>query len=160
MNFRNIALLVSITLLSLACSANREHTDSAVEDGSVLQASSSKKVYLINAGHKHYIQTPATLRSLDVVEQLKTVPDSVLDGIPEGVKLPDLTTRMVQKASTGQVFFLEKGKRRYVPDGETLKALDPTSNVRGLPDDVADAIPLGSPEPHMSATSPPAARTK
>ncbi|MBV8834464.1 MAG: hypothetical protein JO108_35140 [Acidobacteriaceae bacterium] len=159
MNVRNIALLVSITLLTTGCRANREQTQSAVEDGSVLQANSSKKVYLINAGHKHYIQTPATLRSLDVVEQLKTVPDSVLDSIPDGVKLPDLTTRMVQKASTGQVFFLEKGKRRYVPDGETLKALDPASAVRGLPDDVADAIPLGSPEPHISGTaSPPATK--
>lgn len=108
-------------------------------------------MYLISGGQKHYIQTPATVRALEV-NQAKAVPDSTLDAIPTGLELPPLTTQVIQKASTGEVFLLQAGKRHYIPDTETLKALGLAGQVQALKDNFADAIPVGSPVEHRSAT--------
>ena len=136
---------------ALACNSGTKSSESAGLDGAILQGMPSNRIYLISGGHKHYIQTPATVKALNVANQIKTVPDADLEAMPAGITLPDLTSRLIQKASTGEVFFLEGGKRRYVPDAETLKALNVGSQPRGLPDDIIDAIPVGSPVEHVTA---------
>jgi hypothetical protein len=124
----------------------------AYTEGGVLQGQPSKRIYLLSGSKKHYIQTPATLHSLDVVRLIKAVPDETLNGIPEGAEVPALTTGVVQKASTGEVFLLESGRRRYVPDSETLQSLGVGDHVQGLKDEAIDTIPLGTPIEHHAKT--------
>lgn len=105
-------------------------------------------MYLISGGKRHYIQTPGTVQALGVAAQVKDASDAVINSVPIGDALPVLTTNVIQKPGTGEVFLLEAGKRRYVPDPETLKALHLTEKIRSVPDDAADMIPLGTPLPH------------
>ncbi len=123
----------------------------ALVEGDCLQGLPSDRVYLISAGQKHYIQTPATLHALDVVGQLKSVPDSMLNSMPTGIELPPLTANAIQKVSTGQIYLLRSGKRHYIPDPDTLKALGLTGKVQAVKDDAVDAIPLGAPVQRVSA---------
>jgi len=127
-------------------------TTNRSSDGSVLQGADSKRIYLITAGKRHYIQTPQTLQALGVVNRVMSSPDSFLSSIPEGVPLPPLNSPLIQKASTGEVFLLEAGKRRYVPNPPTLASLPYTKDqVRGVPEEVADAIPLGDQLPSVTS---------
>ncbi len=74
-------------------------TTNRSSDGSVLQGADSKRIYLITAGKRHYIQTPQTLQALGVVNRVMSSPDSFLSSIPEGVPLPPLNSPLIQKAS-------------------------------------------------------------
>jgi hypothetical protein len=72
-----------------------------------------------------------------------------LNTLPTGIKLPALTTKAVRKTSTGEVFLLEAGKRRHIPDPETQQALAiADTQIHELKDDETDAIPLGTPMEH------------
>jgi len=118
----------------------------------ILQGAESKNVYLVTDGKRHYIPTPATLQSLGVSNQIKSVSNSVLDAIPLGVQIPALDSPLIMKATSGQVFVLEAGKRRYVPNPQTFDALHyAASQIRTIPDDGADAIPLGTQIPSVGA---------
>jgi hypothetical protein len=143
--------LIAASYLAISCGQKPAEPTSAPVDGIVLQSAQDYKVYYIFGDKRHYIPNPATLDSLGLAKQIKVVPESVLSGIPLGSDLPALSSRVLQKASTGEVFILENGIRRHIPDPETLKAMRiPSEQIHGVPDTVADAFPLGSPLPHSS----------
>ncbi len=121
-------------------------------DGSVLQNAKDMHVYYIFDGKKHYIPNPPTLEILGLSKQVRVVPDDQVNAIPLGDQVPVLTSNVMVKAGTGQVFMIEAGKRRYIPDPDTLAALHVTKEqVKYVPNAVADAIPLGTPYPHQSS---------
>ena len=143
-----ILSLMAISFLTVSC-GQEETKPMAPADTSVLQSAKDYKVYYVFDNKRHYIPNPATLDSLGLAKQIKVVPESALDGIPLGSELPTLSSRVLQKASTGEVFILESGRRRHIPDPETLKAMQiPSEQIHGVPDAVADAFPLGDPLPH------------
>ena len=159
--FNNLTkCLPVLTLMTLSCllsgcgQKQTEPASPAANDG-VVQSAKDYRVYDVFGGKRHYIPNPATLDALGVSKQIKVLSDSVLDAIPAGSDLPALSSRVIQKASTGEVFVLESGKRRHVPDPETLKSMQISpAQIQGLPDASADAFPLGTPLPHLSSAKP------
>ncbi len=137
----------------LSCSTIRKMADAGVvTDGAVVRNPSDTKVYLISGGKRHYIQTPTTIQVLGAAAQVKDASDDAINSVPLGDPLPPLTTNVIQKDGTGEVFLLEAGKRRHVPDPETLEALHLKDKIRSVPDSAADMIPLGAPLPHTANT--------
>jgi hypothetical protein len=134
----------------LSCGTQKPSDFGLVTDGAVLRNPSDTKIYLISGGKRHYIQTPGTVQALGVAAQVKDASDAVINSVPLGDALPPLTTNAIQKPSTGEVFVLEAGKRRYVPDPETLAALHLTDKIHSIADGAADMIPLGAPLPHTA----------
>jgi hypothetical protein len=155
MSFIRLRLALATTFLFALASCEKSVPEApAIAPGSVLQGAESKKVYLVTDGKRHYIPTPATLQSLGVSNQVKSVSDSVLDSLPLGAQIPALDSPLIVKATSGQIFVLEAGKRRYIPNPQTFDALHYTkTQLRAVPDDVADAIPLGPPIPSAAATA-------
>jgi hypothetical protein len=67
---------------------------------------------------------------------------AVIATVAEGEPIPHLPAKVIQKAGTGEVFMLQAGKRRWIPE-ETLESLGVAGDVHGVPDSVADSFPLG-----------------
>ncbi len=158
MSFSRLSLAAASLVLFVSSGCDKRGAEqsadaSAVEatralEGSVLQAAESQRVYLITHSKRHYIPTPATLQALGVANQVKTASDSLLNAIPLGSDLPALDSPLIQKANTGEVFILEAGKRRYIPNTATLAAVNIAKRqIRGVSGEVADTIPLGQPVP-------------
>ena len=107
---------------------------------------------------RHYVPNPSTLAALGFSQQVKVVTDSEVNVIPLGGQMPLLTSNFMVKSGTGQVFMIEAGKRRYIPDPDTLAALHVTKEqIKYVPDAVADSIPLGTPLPRQSSKTSPRA---
>jgi len=146
---RKLLCTVTLALLGLGCVRFRgDAVSGCVSDGSVVQ-NFRGDVYIVIAGKRHYIPDDETLKALDVAGLVKRQPDEAINSIPEGAPIPSLPGRAIQKGSTGEVFLIEAGKRRYVPDVETLDSLQIRDQVHGVADAVVNAIPLGPPMPHL-----------
>ena len=123
-------------------------------DGMVLRSPSSGKVYLVSNGQRHYVPGPGVMEALGIVCLPRDVDDSLMDSVPLGADMPMLTTKVVQNPQTKEVFLLECGKRRYVPDPQTISALNLESAVRPLQPDQINLIPVGPPLPHAGGVKP------
>ena len=154
--------LVFISLFSISCGQKAEQSVTAqnsqspsqnsINDISVLQDAKDSRVYLVFQGKRHYIPDPKTLDVLGVKSQIKGANDKEINAISLAEPIPSLSSKFIQKASTGEVFMLEAGKRRYIPDPETLKALHVSKeNITGIRDAGVDAIPLGEPVAHKTS---------
>ncbi len=113
-------------------------------------------------GKRHHVPNPPTLAALGIRPPIAQQPDSFVRAIPEGEPLPNLPGNVIQKGGTGEIYLLESGKRRYIPNPETLTAMGLDSKVHGVPDPVANAIPLGAPVPPIGGVqraAPPKAAT-
>ena len=124
----------------------------SAEQIKILQDSKDSRVYYVFGGKRHYVPNPATLQALGLEKQVQGASDSEIDQIAPGDPLPSLSSKVIQKASTGEVFLLENGKRRHVPDPETLQSLHVSKEqVQGVLDAVVDAFPLGDPLPSAAS---------
>ncbi len=111
----------------------------------VLQSASDQRVYFVFGGKRHYVPSAATLEAMGLVKQVTSVPDVEINRIPLAAPLPQLTSKVIQRSS-GEVYIFENGKRRHVPDPETLRSLHiDTKQIQGVSNSVADAFPLGAP---------------
>jgi hypothetical protein len=123
----------------------------SLNDISVLQDAKDSRVYLVSQGQRHYIPDPKTLDVLGIKSQIKSASSEQINAIPLSQPIPSLSSKFIQKAGTGQVFMIEAGKRRYVPDPETLQALHVSKgDVAGINDSEAESIPLGEPLAHRA----------
>jgi hypothetical protein len=143
------ALVVVLTLLASACRTTGEKSKTYA-DATLMQATDTKIVYIIYGGKRHQVPDPQTLGALSVSGQLPMQSHAAIAAVPEGEPVPHLPGRVIQKAGSGEVFMLHEGKRHWIPDPETLESLGVAQEVRGVPDSVADSIPLGSPLAHLS----------
>ena len=134
----------------LGCRSSSPSKQTSFVDGTVVQHSNGA-VYVIAQGKKHHIPDPPSLNALGVAGSIVHEPDAAIDSVPLGDPIPSLPGKVIQKARTGEVFVLEAGKRRWVPDVETLKAMHLSDQVHGVADAAVDVIPLGPPLPHMKA---------
>ena len=106
--------------------------------------------YLVTNDSLRRIPDLQTFRALDFKdERVKRSADSEMRSIPMGAPLPSLPGQVLQKATTGEVFLLQNGRRHHIPDPGTLDAMHLREQVNGVPDAVADAVPLGAPVPHI-----------
>jgi hypothetical protein len=144
-----LTLVVALGLFSSGCRSGSQ-APVVYPDGTLMQAADTKIVYIIWDGKRRQVPDPQTLEALSISGQVSTQPREVIASIPEREPIPHLPGKVVQKGSTGEVFILEAGKRRWIPDPETLEALGGAGQVHGVPDSVADAIPLGPPMAHMN----------
>jgi hypothetical protein len=142
-------LLAAFSLLASGCKQGNE-VSVAYPDSTLMQAADTKIVYIILGGKRHRVPDPQTLGALGVSGQVSMEAPDVIAKVPEGEPIPHLPGKVIQKGGTGEVFMLEAGKRRWIPDRETLEALGGAAQVHGVPNSVADSFPLGSPMPHMS----------
>ena len=117
-------------------------------DGIAIQDSLDHKVYWVFNNRRYYIKFPATLRALGVADTIKSEPDSVVNAIPPGEDFPAITSRAIQDSSSGKVYILEAGRRRYVSDIADLESVHLTkSQIQGVSGPDANKIPLGAPIP-------------
>ena len=158
--FFSVACFVSTVLLYSDCSSKPTETTTSIgtsadqntssAEGKVLQDSKDQRVYYIFDGKRHYVPDPATLESLGLTKQVTSASNSEINQIPSGDPLPSLSSDVIQKSS-GEVYRFENGKRRYVPDSETLNSLHINKRkIQNLANPVVDALPLGEPLPHLA----------
>lgn len=147
-------LVLGLLMTCWGCQPNPQHganasapPTSGFGEGTAIQDSSNDRVYFIAHDKRHYIKFPTTLRALGLDNGVKVEPDSVVSSIPLGDDMPIITSRIIQDSTTGRVYVLESGKRRYVPDAVTLRRLHLADQVQGLSGPDASSIPLGTPLP-------------
>jgi hypothetical protein len=146
---RKLPCILALATIGIGCVRFRGDAAGCVSDSSVAQ-NFRGDVYIVFGSKRHYIPNVETLKALDVAGLVKRQPDEAINAIPEGDPIPSLPGRAIQKGSTGEVFLIEAGKRRYIPDVETLDSLQIRDQVHGVTDAVVNAIPLGPPMPHLS----------
>lgn len=139
--------LVLVPALYSGCSS-AEKIEQA--DGTVIRNPDDGKIYLISGGKRHYIPDGPTLHALGVDGVVQNEDESDVNAIPLGAELPRLSTNVIQNDKTKEVFLLEFGKRRYIPDAETIQAMHLDTQLRPVPAAGVAAIPLGAPMPHKS----------
>jgi uncharacterized membrane protein len=107
-------------------------------------------VYFESNGVFRRVVDPDTLRILGVKDQIHPATSRDLHSLPLGPPFPSLPGKVIQQASTGAVFLIQNGQKCHIPDPETLDAMNVASQIHGVPDSVADAVPTGPPLPHLS----------
>jgi hypothetical protein len=110
----------------------------------VLIRGSSPAIFLVVDGRRRWIPNEATFNALGLDwNAIQTISDSILDNIPQGTDYPSLSRRLV-KGSAPATFFLERGRRRWIPDEQTFNARGFSwSDVEAIPDKNLESIPLG-----------------
>ena len=159
-NYKEGAAVLLTAMLALGCGTKPSQmvqpSDKTVSaaDGTVLQSAKDMHVYYVFDGKRHYVPNPSTLEALGFSKQVRLVPDSQASAIPLGEPIPALTSKVLVKAGTGQVFLIEGGKRRYIPDPDTMQAMHiPKEQIKYVPDASADVIPMGDPVPRQGSAS-------
>jgi hypothetical protein len=118
---------------------------------SVLQDKHKGTVYLVEDRTKHRIPDSETLNALGVGPVIQSVSGSELASLLASYDLPHVPGRVIQNSATSAVFLIDRGQRHYIPDPATLKAMHLSDQISPVPAGTADAIPLGSPVPHLNA---------
>lgn len=129
-------------------------------DGTLLKAS-GPKVYIMAQSERHWIPDPATFQAKGYDwSAIQRVSDAVLAAIPEGAPIPSVaeggTPPQPQypdgtflKASGAEMDRMEGGKRRAIPDAETLNCIMGPNwgAVQTISDAAWNAIQVGTPYP-------------
>jgi hypothetical protein len=105
---------------------------------------SGPEVFLVVAGKRRWIPDEITFDALGLDWQaIRTVSDQRLNGIPRGEDYPSLPGKLLKGSST-EVFLLERGKRRWIPDEATFNAMGlDWQAVRVISDELLNSIPRG-----------------
>lgn len=129
-------------------------------DGTLLQGT-DPKVYIMAQSERHWIPDPATFQAKGYDwSAIQRVSDAVLAAIPEGAPIPSVveggTPPQPQypdgtflKASGAEIDRMEGGKRRAIPDAETLNCIMGSNwgAVQTISDAAWNAIQVGTPYP-------------
>ena len=110
----------------------------------LLLKGSGPEVFLVIDGQRRWIPDAATFDALGLDwEAVRVVSDQQLNSYPRGQDYPSLPGRLV-KGSGPEVFQLEKGKRRWIPDEATFNAMGLSwEAVQVIPDQQLNIIPRG-----------------
>jgi hypothetical protein len=137
------SLVVALRVLgmfSIVFVTNQVANAQTPADGSVIRRSTGD-VYLMEDGQRRGIRDMPSLRAYGL-GRIMHMSDAQVDGIPLGLPLPSIQTRWIRR-STGEIYFLEAGKRRHIISMEVLAKLFPQADVRDLPDADVDSIAEG-----------------
>jgi hypothetical protein len=123
-------------------------TQVQVAEGLTVLRGSGPEIFLVVEGRRRWIPNQTTFDVLGLDGQsVKTIPDEELNSIPRGADYPSLAGTLV-KGTGPDVYQLENGKRRLIPDMETFKKLGLRwESVQYIPDQDLSSIPVGAPIP-------------
>jgi len=109
---------------------------------------SGAAVFLVVGGQRRWIPNQQTFESLGLDwPSVKTIGDQQLNDIPKGEDYPSLNRRAV-KGSGSEIYLLEGGKKRWIPNEQKFAALKlRMEDVETISDEDLSFIPLGSPIP-------------
>jgi hypothetical protein len=134
----------------------------AAAEGDLIKGSDRPERYLVEFGERRRVPDETTLLSWWTSDQVKTVPQEVVDAIPRGPDLPKVAPPavvvegdLIKSSGDPAVFLVRDGVRRWIPDEATLLSRWTSDQVKTVPPEVVDAIPRGPDLPSVSA--PPAA---
>ncbi|AGY57335.1 S-layer homology domain-containing protein [Gloeobacter kilaueensis] len=120
-------------------------------EGKLVRGSSST-IYKVENGRRRAIPNPQTLQALGYsFDQVVKLPDNQLNTIPLGQPVPSqpfFADGALVRGSGPTIYQIENGRRRAIPDPQTLQALGYNFNqVKKISDSQLNAIPLGAPVP-------------
>jgi hypothetical protein len=128
----------------------------ALENNSVIKGTTTPEIYKLEDGQRCWIPDAATLVDLGYqYEEVQVCPDEVISLLPVGAPVPTAieppnypdTTLLTSSDSWQQeVYVIERGSRRWIPDTETFDAEGYRgSAVQEIDPEVLNAIPLAAP---------------
>jgi hypothetical protein len=125
-------------------------------DGMVVQANVSPRVYVIEQQQRHWVPDPYTLNLYGGWAAVQHITDANLLAIPEGARKPSripLTNGILLKSpEMPKVYVMENGKKRWVPDPQTLVTIGGWDRVLAMAEEDLTAIPEG---PALPSVIPP-----
>ncbi len=146
---RPLAVFLILLATQTACSRTPA-------DGTVIKRSTGQ-IYLIVNGYRRQVPDIHSLLAYGLGKSVLQIPDAQLDAIKLGPALPFVPSSFI-RASTGEVFHLEAGKRREIDTTKALSANYPGADVRSIPDSQVESIPLGTPITGFEKVIPPRER--
>lgn len=114
-------------------------------DGTLVRGS-SEKTYVIEAGKRRWIPNPDIFNAMGFDwNAVVSSSDAELANIPEGQPLATYPDGTLLKGTAPEIYLLESGKRRHVPDVNTFNAMGFNMGmVQQIADKELSAIPLGA----------------
>jgi GH25 family lysozyme M1 (1,4-beta-N-acetylmuramidase) len=124
----------------------------SLKNGQVVRPAGRKQVYLIDGGKKRTIPDARTLVSKWNWSDVVNVPQKQLGELPNGkpfasVDAPVANGDAIRATPSKTIFLVQGGKRRAFPDAATFLAKFEWYQVRVLPPEAVEAVPLGDPLP-------------
>jgi GH25 family lysozyme M1 (1,4-beta-N-acetylmuramidase) len=124
----------------------------AIKNGHLIRASGRKQVFLIDGGKRRAIPDRATFLSKWHWADVRSVPQKVVNGFPEGKPFPALDDPirngdLVRAAGAKSTYVVERQQRRAIPGPATFLAKWEWYQVRVLEPQLVNAVPLGRPFP-------------
>jgi hypothetical protein len=113
-----------------------------VRDGLLIRGSSTR-IYIIKGGKRRHIPNPSIFNAMGLDwNAVLGVQDIIFNTIPEAA--------MLLKGSSIDIYIIEAGSRRHIPNPATFNAMGLDWNAVFKVDDVSlNSIPLGSPIPKL-----------
>jgi Thiol-activated cytolysin len=131
-----------------------DRTLTPITEGTFVIGVSSPKVFLVTGSARRWIPDPETLMALTSAGwgAVRQVSDEEMAALQEGAPMPSRRDGSIYQGATApQVYVLESGARRQVPDAETLDArFGGLAAVVLIDQSDCDAVPLGSPLPSVN----------
>jgi hypothetical protein len=137
-----LARLIALSVILLASQIGCSH---APADGTVIRRS-TREIYLIENGRRRRVPDLRSLLAYGLGKRILDNPDRQVDKIPLGPEMPSVPSAFIQR-STGEIYYLDAGKRRQFVTTQTLFANFPNAVVKIIPDGAVDSIQLGLPIP-------------
>ena len=123
-----------------------------VPEGRLVKGS-GPRIYLVDTGRRRLIPNETTIEALDVGPIIQ-LGNAELNAIPLGSPYPTLPGPLIQSdaplpvGTEPEVFFVQSGKRRLIPDRNTLYSLD-LGDVISIPDADLRSITLWAAFPKL-----------
>ena len=122
-------------------------------DGTLLRGS-GPEVFVISGGARRWVPDPPTLLCIGDWGSVLALPDAFLARIPRGPDLPSRADGTLLRGSGPKVFVMERCRRRWVPDPDTLNTLGGPAAVRAVSDADLALVTEGFPLPSAVPTLP------
>jgi phospholipase C len=107
----------------------------------LIRPSEKAEVYLVQGGQRHWIPDGATLDAKWSWAQVEIVSQETAEAIPLGDPVP----KLIRAQEKAEVYLVLGGQRHWIPDRATLQSRWASEPVQVVPQETADAIPLGDP---------------
>lgn len=110
---------------------------------------SGPEVFILHTDTRHWIPNPETFKAFGFSwNAIKTISDAELNKIPRGENYPELHNSVI-KGSGPEVYSIQGGKRRWIPNPETFEAMGFDWNtIQIIPDQKLQLIPEGEKLPY------------
>ena len=120
-------------------------------EGALLKGSDGK-VYLIQQAHRRWVPDPETFNAIGLDwNAIQNIGDGDLSDIPLGFPLPSRKNGALVQGSGPEVYWMENGYRRHVPNTETFNAMGLDWNaIQRISDTDLNDIPEGAALPPVN----------